>query len=171
MIISALIFDMIRRCLGDHIELHQSRPIARSPFDLRQIAALRLGISCHKSKFNLEPAEAPMRAHQIMTRPVITVTPETTIVEAANTMLHRHVSGLPVVDAAGKLSASFRRAISFAVAKSAPSASAGVSEIHSRPGQGGSRFRSRARRQGRRDHDARPADDQRRYGPRGDRAS
>jgi CBS domain-containing protein len=44
-----------------------------------------------------------MRAHQIMTRPVITVTPETTIVEAANTMLQKHVSGLPVVDAAGKL--------------------------------------------------------------------
>jgi len=44
-----------------------------------------------------------MRAHQIMTRPVITVTPETTIVEAANTMLRQHVSGLPVVDATGKL--------------------------------------------------------------------
>jgi CBS domain-containing protein len=44
-----------------------------------------------------------MRAHQIMTRPVITVTPETTIVEAANTMLQKHVSGLPVVDASGKL--------------------------------------------------------------------
>jgi CBS domain-containing protein len=44
-----------------------------------------------------------MRAHQIMSRPVITVTPETTIVEAANTMLQKHVSGLPVVDATGKL--------------------------------------------------------------------
>ena len=44
-----------------------------------------------------------MRAHQIMTRPVITVTPETTILEAANTMLQKHVSGLPVVDASGKL--------------------------------------------------------------------
>jgi CBS domain-containing protein len=44
-----------------------------------------------------------MRAHQIMTRPVITVTPDTPIVEAANIMLQRHVSGLPVVDAAGKL--------------------------------------------------------------------
>jgi CBS domain-containing protein len=44
-----------------------------------------------------------MRAHQIMTRPVISVTPETTIVDAANTMLQKHVSGLPVVDAAGKL--------------------------------------------------------------------
>jgi CBS domain-containing protein len=44
-----------------------------------------------------------MRAHQIMTRPVITVTPDTTIVEAANTMLQKHVSGLPVVDATGKL--------------------------------------------------------------------
>ena len=44
-----------------------------------------------------------MRAHQIMTRPVITVTPDTTIVEAANIMLQKHVSGLPVVDASGKL--------------------------------------------------------------------
>jgi CBS domain-containing protein len=44
-----------------------------------------------------------MRAHQIMTRPVITVTPEATIVDAANTMLQKHVSGLPVVDATGKL--------------------------------------------------------------------
>jgi CBS domain-containing protein len=44
-----------------------------------------------------------MRAHQIMTRPVITVTPDTTIVEAANLMLQRHVSGLPVADAAGRL--------------------------------------------------------------------
>jgi CBS domain-containing protein len=38
-----------------------------------------------------------------MTRPVITVTPETTIVDAANLMLQRHVSGLPVVDGGGKL--------------------------------------------------------------------
>jgi CBS domain-containing protein len=44
-----------------------------------------------------------MRAHQIMTRPVITVTPETRIVDAANTMLQKHVSGLPVVEATGKL--------------------------------------------------------------------
>jgi len=44
-----------------------------------------------------------MRAHQIMTRRVVTVKPETTILEAANLMLHHHVSGLPVVDAAGKL--------------------------------------------------------------------
>ena len=44
-----------------------------------------------------------MRAHQIMTRPVITAAPETPIVEAANTMLRRHVSGLPVVDKVGQL--------------------------------------------------------------------
>jgi CBS domain-containing protein len=44
-----------------------------------------------------------MRAHQIMTKPVVTVSPDTTIVEAANIMLDRHISGLPVVDAAGKL--------------------------------------------------------------------
>lgn len=44
-----------------------------------------------------------MRAHQIMTRPVFTVLPESTILEAANLMLERRISGLPVVDAAGKL--------------------------------------------------------------------
>jgi CBS domain-containing protein len=44
-----------------------------------------------------------MRAHQIMTKPVITVKPEATIVEAANIMLRQHISGLPVIDAAGKL--------------------------------------------------------------------
>jgi CBS domain-containing protein len=44
-----------------------------------------------------------MRAHQIMTRPVFSVLPEATILEAANLMLQRHISGLPVVDAAGKL--------------------------------------------------------------------
>ena len=44
-----------------------------------------------------------MRAHQIMTRKVITVGPSTSIVAAANIMLEKHVSGLPVVDETGKL--------------------------------------------------------------------
>jgi CBS domain-containing protein len=44
-----------------------------------------------------------MRAHQIMTRRVITVHPDTTIFDAANTMLRQHISGLPVVNAAGKM--------------------------------------------------------------------
>jgi len=44
-----------------------------------------------------------MRAHQIMTKPVVTIAPDATILEAANIMLRRHISGLPVVDAAGKL--------------------------------------------------------------------
>lgn len=44
-----------------------------------------------------------MRAHQIMTKRVITVHPDMTIVDAANTMLRQHISGLPVVNAAGKM--------------------------------------------------------------------
>jgi CBS domain-containing protein len=44
-----------------------------------------------------------MRAHQIMTQQVITVGGDTTIVEAANTMLRHRVSALPVIDATGKL--------------------------------------------------------------------
>jgi len=51
----------------------------------------------------LEQEIIKMRAHQIMTRPVFTVLPNATILEAANLMLERHVSGLPVVDTAGKL--------------------------------------------------------------------
>ena len=44
-----------------------------------------------------------MRAHQIMTKPVTTIEPDATIVDAANVMLRQHISGLPVVDAAGTL--------------------------------------------------------------------
>jgi CBS domain-containing protein len=44
-----------------------------------------------------------MRAYQIMTRNVVWVAPETTVAEAAKTMLQHHVSGLPVIDAGGKL--------------------------------------------------------------------
>jgi len=44
-----------------------------------------------------------MRAHQIMTRQVITVATCAPIVEAANTMLRNHISGLPVVDETGRL--------------------------------------------------------------------
>jgi CBS domain-containing protein len=44
-----------------------------------------------------------MRAHQIMTHKVISVRPDTPVADAANTMLHQHISGLPVVNEAGKL--------------------------------------------------------------------
>jgi CBS domain-containing protein len=44
-----------------------------------------------------------MRAHQIMTRDVITVTPHTSIMDAANIMLRCHLSGLPVMDDDGTL--------------------------------------------------------------------
>jgi CBS domain-containing protein len=40
-----------------------------------------------------------MRVHQIMTRKVTTVKADTPILEAANLMLHQHISGLPVVAA------------------------------------------------------------------------
>jgi CBS domain-containing protein len=39
-----------------------------------------------------------MNAADIMTHPVVTVTPETTITEAAQLMLQHRISGLPVVD-------------------------------------------------------------------------
>lgn len=44
-----------------------------------------------------------MRAHQIMTRDVVTIGPEASIVDAATIMLTHHVSGLPVIDHDGEL--------------------------------------------------------------------
>jgi CBS domain-containing protein len=44
-----------------------------------------------------------MRAHHIMTRNVITVSPDTSIAAAADAMLEHHVSGLPVLDASNQL--------------------------------------------------------------------
>ena len=44
-----------------------------------------------------------MRAHQIMTRDVVTVSPHATMEEAAKIMLRMHISGLPVMDDAGAL--------------------------------------------------------------------
>ena len=43
-----------------------------------------------------------MRAHQVMTRKLITVDADTTVYDAAMLMLQKHVSGLPVVDRNGK---------------------------------------------------------------------
>ena len=44
-----------------------------------------------------------MRAHQIMTKYVTTVTPHTSIQDAANIMLRCHLSGLPVLNDDGSL--------------------------------------------------------------------
>jgi CBS domain-containing protein len=44
-----------------------------------------------------------MRAHQIMSRQVITIGVDASVVDAINIMLTHHISGLPVLDSAGKL--------------------------------------------------------------------
>lgn len=44
-----------------------------------------------------------MNARQIMTRPVVTVTPQTPVCDAVRLMLERHISGLPVIDDTGTL--------------------------------------------------------------------
>jgi CBS domain-containing protein len=65
-----------------------------------------------------------MRAHQIMTRKVISVKPGTSISDAANTMLQQHISGLPVLNGSATWSASSREVILFAARKSEPSGNA-----------------------------------------------
>ncbi|OYU88922.1 MAG: hypothetical protein CFE29_15320 [Bradyrhizobiaceae bacterium PARB1] len=44
-----------------------------------------------------------MKAHEIMTRNVVTIAPDASIHDAAQMMIDHHVSGLPVVDGEGKL--------------------------------------------------------------------
>ena len=44
-----------------------------------------------------------MRAHQVMTRNVITILAETSTLEAARKMLENHISGLPVLNSSGAL--------------------------------------------------------------------
>lgn len=47
--------------------------------------------------------EGEMKAADIMARPVVSVTPETAVAEAARLMLNHRVSGLPVLDRSGAL--------------------------------------------------------------------
>jgi CBS domain-containing protein len=44
-----------------------------------------------------------MKAKDVMTRKIISVAPEATILQAARLMLQHHISGLPVIDRAGQL--------------------------------------------------------------------
>ena len=44
-----------------------------------------------------------MNASDVMTREILSVGPDTTVVEAVRTMLDNRISGLPVIDAAGRL--------------------------------------------------------------------
>src|SRR5579863_5646285 len=53
-------------------------------------------------QFELQ-GQSDMRAHQIMTKDVVTVGPDASIVEASRLMLEHHISGLPVLDAHGHL--------------------------------------------------------------------
>jgi CBS domain-containing protein len=44
-----------------------------------------------------------MKAEDVMTRNVISIDPESTVLQAARLMLQHHISGLPVIDAKGEL--------------------------------------------------------------------
>jgi CBS domain-containing protein len=44
-----------------------------------------------------------MKASDVMTRRIVSVTPDATVLEAVRLMLQNHISGLPVVDAKGNL--------------------------------------------------------------------
>jgi CBS domain-containing protein len=44
-----------------------------------------------------------MNAKDVMTRDVVSIDPDSTVLQAARLMLQHHISGLPVIDSAGKL--------------------------------------------------------------------
>src|SRR5215469_7768091 len=47
--------------------------------------------------------ESPMNAMDVMTRGVVSVGPDASIIEAVRIMLQHKISGLPVIDASGRL--------------------------------------------------------------------
>ena len=61
-----------------------------------------------------------MNAKDVMSRNVISIAPDATVLQAARLMLQHHISGLPVIDGAATWSAFCRRAISSAARKLAP---------------------------------------------------
>jgi CBS domain-containing protein len=83
-----------------------------------------------------------MRAHQIMTRQVITVGPDTPLVEAAGTMLQNHVSGLPVVGGSGKLLGIVSEGDFIRRRNRHPAQTRPLAEISARPRFRGGRFRA-----------------------------
>ena len=44
-----------------------------------------------------------MKVKDVMTSPVVSIEPESSVLEAIRIMLQRHISGLPVVDKEGRL--------------------------------------------------------------------
>jgi CBS domain-containing protein len=47
--------------------------------------------------------EAAMKAEDVMTRDVVSIDPDATVLQAARLMLQHHISGLPVIDRSGNL--------------------------------------------------------------------
>jgi CBS domain-containing protein len=65
--------------------------------DLHQQHAGSSVLSC------LHQLEEAMKAKGVMTRNVISITPDATVLQAARLMLQHHISGLPVIDKTGQL--------------------------------------------------------------------
>ena len=65
-----------------------------------------------------------MKANDVMTRTVVSIDQDATVLQAARLMLQNQISGLPVVDKRARWSACCRKATSCAAAKPTPSAGA-----------------------------------------------
>jgi CBS domain-containing protein len=82
---------VVRTVCHDEADRHGLRPVVGGKI-----------ISGASSHLDLDHSgRSIMNAADIMTQPVITVTPETKIAEAARLMLQHRISGLPVVDGKG----------------------------------------------------------------------
>jgi CBS domain-containing protein len=68
-----------------------------NPFDLPQTAARLADL------FKEAPKEAAMKAQDVMTRNVVSISSDDTVTHAIQIMLQKRISGLPVIDAAGRL--------------------------------------------------------------------
>src|SRR5262249_24037770 len=79
------------------------QPSVLPRLDLHQSACVAKAIGLKLPPMRRDARETNMRAHQIMSKDVITVGPDASIVEAARLMLEHRISGLPVLDKDGRL--------------------------------------------------------------------
>src|SRR5262245_58999324 len=118
---------VMRKASHSHDQGHPCQPVgrrARGPLHYRRRSDNKRGLglaawSCTRTasgplelintagadgaRSGSHQGRSPMKAGDVMTRRIVSVEPDESVVRAARLMLQNHISGLPVVDATGAL--------------------------------------------------------------------
>src|SRR5579871_5431042 len=93
--------------MGAFIEGCRGRRAARHSLDPRTLLATdqcrRLEPALTMLQTSARSGRRSMRVRDIMTKSVVSISPEASVAEALDTMLRSKLSGLPVIDSVGRL--------------------------------------------------------------------